>query len=159
MRRVVRLVSVAAAALLVAGLAPEALAGSPGHGPKPPQDPGRRYNQQPPQGGQDPLWGIGVVNGAVDQDALQQAMGQTFQAEGIYMPLSGWNYPTADATRSKNNGAAVYININSWRHVGSKKICYPYANYAHHDYDPYLQKWVNDLQAFNYADTYLTFTH
>jgi hypothetical protein len=158
-RTVVRLVSVAAAALLVAGLAPVAQAGSPGHGPKAPENPGRRYNQDPPQGGPDPLWGIGVVNGAVDQDELQDAMGQTFQAEGIYMPLSGWNYPTADANRSKNNGARVYININSWRHVGSKKICYPYTNYLHHDYDAYLQKWVNDLLAFNYADTYLTFTH
>jgi hypothetical protein len=158
MRRVVRLVSVAAAALLVAGLAPEALAGSPGHGPKPPQDPGRRYNQQPPPGG-DALWGLGVSNAAIDQDGLEQAMGRTFQAIGIYMPMTGGNYPTSSARRSASDSAQVYININSWRLVGSKKVCYPYANYVHHDYDAYLQKWVNDLQAFNYANTYLTFTH
>ncbi len=66
----------------------------PGHGPKPPQDPGRRYNQNPPQGGGDTLWGLGVSNSVVDQDRLEQAMGQTFQAvrastadDGLQLPV------------------------------------------------------------------------
>jgi hypothetical protein len=150
---------VAAAALLVAGLAPGALASAPGHGPKPPDDPGRKYNQQPPQGGGDTLWGLGVSNSAVNQDGLERAMGHTFQAIGIYAPMTGSNYPTTSAKRSANDHADIYININSWRLVGSKKVCYPYSNYVHHDYDAYLQKWVNDIQAFNYPNTYLTFTH
>ena len=153
------MVSVAAAALLVAALAPGALASSPGHGPKPPQDPGRRYNQTPPPGGDGTLWGLGVSNAAVDQDKLEQAMGQTFQAIGIYSMLTGNNYPTSSARRSASADADIYININSWRLVGSRKVCYPYSNYVNHDYDAYLQKWVNDLQAFNYPNTYLTFTH
>jgi hypothetical protein len=86
-------------------------------------------------------------------------MGRTFQAQGVYTPLSGWNYPIASAQTTADNGGRIYLNINSWHVVSGKKICYAYANYVNHDYDAYLQKWVNDLQAFGYDNTAITFTH
>src|SRR5207247_142848 len=137
--------SIAMIAAVVASIAPVAVASTPGHGPKPPESPGQRYGVTPATG-VDPLWGLGVSNSAVDPDALQSAMGRTFQAQGVYTPLTGWSYPIASAQTTADNGGRIYININSWHVVAGQKVCYRYANYASHAYDAYLQKWVNDLQ-------------
>jgi hypothetical protein len=153
------IVTIAVTTAFVGSLAPVALASSPGHGPKPPEAPGRRYNVAPAAPGTDSLWGLAVSNSAVDPDALQEAMGRTFQAQGVYTPLTGWNYPIASAQTTKDNGGRIYLNINSWHVVSGKKVCYRYANYTSHAYDAYLQKWVNDLQAFDYDNTAITFTH
>src|SRR5439155_2704821 len=155
-------VSISVTAMLAAALslaALPAMAGAPGHGPKPPDSPGRRYNVVPPAPGADPLWGLGVSNSALDPDALQNAMGRTFEAQGVYVPLTGSGYPIASAQTAANNGARIYLNINSRHVVGTRKVCYAFANYPNHDYDAYLQNWVDDLQAFGYENTYITFTH
>lgn len=136
-------------ALLVAGLSPTAFAGSPPAGQR-----SRQADEQ-----HDSLWGLGVSNAAVDPEGLQRSMGRTFQAIGIYSQLTGMDYPTASARRSAQDGADIYLNINSWRLVDGVKVCYPFAKYPSHTYDAYLQQWVNALRSFDYDRTFLTFTH
>ena len=106
-----------------------------------------------------PLWGLGVSNSALNPNALQSAMGMTFQAQGEYTTLTGNSYPFSSVQTAANNGARILLNINSWHIVNGKWICYPYSNYPSGMYDGALQAWVDDLQAFNYADTFVTFTH
>src|SRR5262249_59880495 len=69
------------------------------------------------------------------------------------------HYPVSWAQEAANNGTRIYLNITSWRYVGDKKVCYPYANYTSHTYDAYLQYWVNSILAFGYPNTYITFNH
>jgi hypothetical protein len=153
------LLSLGVMAVLAASLAPAALASSPGHGPKPPDAPGRKYNQPPPAPGADSLWGLGVANSALDPNGLEEAMGRTFEAQGVYSKLTGEAYPSPYALNAEKDGARIYLNINSWHLVGTTKVCYPYKNYASHNYDAYLQNWVNALQAFDYDDTFITLNH
>jgi hypothetical protein len=143
-----------AAALLVP-MAP-ALAGSPRSGPDPRSG---QITPADPSPGTDPLWGLGVSNSAVDPHGLEGDMGKSFAAQGEYTPLSGWSYPFGSVLDAKDAGARVYLNINSWHVVGGKKVCYPFKNYASGAYDSMLQNWVNELQAFGYDDTFITFTH
>ena len=143
------------AAVLAMPVSP-ALAGAPSRGPGP------RSGQTRPAAhptGTDPLWGLGVSNSAVDPHALESDMGKAFEAQGEYTPLSGWSYPFGSVLDAKDAGARVYLNINSWHVVGDKKICYPFKNYASGAYNPMLQRWVTELQAFDYDDTFITFTH
>jgi hypothetical protein len=144
-----RFVQTLLTATLVAGLTPGAVVASAASSHRP----------EPAAQQAESLWGLGVSNAAVDPDGLQRSMGRTFQAIGIYAPLTGTSYPTSSARRSAQDGADVYVNINSWRLVGGKKVCYRFADYPSHTYDAYLQRWVDDLRAFDYDRTYLTFTH
>ena len=63
----------------------------------------------------------------------------------------------ADRFTAQCGGARIYLNINSRHVVGTRKVCYAFANYPNHDYDAYLQNWVDDLQAFGYENTYCRF--
>jgi hypothetical protein len=141
------------AAALVAPMTP-ALAGASGNGLS---DSGQASSAD--SASTSPLWGLGVSNSAVDPGPLQSDMGKSFQAQGEYTPLSGWSYPFGSVLAAKDAGARIYLNINSWHVVGGKKVCYPFKNYASGTYDSMLQNWVNELQAFNYDDTFITFTH
>ena len=134
-----------------------ALAGAPRQGPGPRSGPGTPQDPPPPSA--NPLWGLGVANSAVSSKALQADMGKSFEAQGEYTPLSGWSYPFGSVLDAKDAGARIYLNINSWHVVNDKKICYPFKNYPAGTYDSMLQNWVNELQAFDYADTFITFTH
>jgi hypothetical protein len=112
-----------------------------------------------PSAGSAPLWGLAVSNTAVKPGVLESAMGQPFEAQGEYTPMSGWSYPFGSVQRAADNGARIYLNITSWHEVGGKKVCYPFRNYPSGQYDGMLLGWVNKLKAFDYADTFLTFNH
>ena len=116
-----------------------------------------------PQGrldvGMTPTWGLGFINSAVDQKMLVTAMGRPFGASGLYAPLTGWNFPIDAARQVAANGGLLYLNINSWRSVGTKKTCYPYRDVAAGRDDALLQTWVDQLTSFDYANVILTFTH
>ena len=146
----------AVTATILAPTAP-ALAGAPSKGPGPRSGPTPPQNPPPPPA--DPLWGLAVRNSAEDPSALEADMGKAFEAQGEYTPLSRWNYPFGPVLDARDAGARIYLNINSWHVVGNAKVCYPYRNYRNGTYDSMLQRWVNELQAFNYADTFITFTH
>src|SRR5262245_24606176 len=138
-RTVTRSVATVVTALLIAGAAPALAHAAPAQSQN--------------------LWGLGVSNAAVSKDVLEKAMGRNFQAVGIYTQLSDSLYPNAMAKQAASDGATIYLNINSWTLVGNKKVPYMFSEYQKGTYDGYLQKWVDDLKAFGYDKTYLTFTH
>jgi hypothetical protein len=104
-------------------------------------------------------WGLAVSGSAQNPGVLQDAMGRQFESRGVYYPLCCYAYPNADALATRSVGGLVYININSWHAIGDRKVCYPWRGVAAGTYDSLLRTWVEELKAFGYQRTIITFHH